>query len=138
MTITIDRDRAINLLDKAVEVKGENHVQDACVYMEYAENADMAAGCIVGTALVEVLGRDKAEALFMTECFDPQSDMDDDPVTFVPNDVGLTNLRPILEANDIVLTDAAFIVWKSAQVIQDGGAPWGTVIQRVKEKHLGN
>ena len=139
MSIVIDRQDAITALDQAVEVKGADHVQDACVYVEGLVDSRVdreirpTVGCIVGTAVAALVGETEAIRIFAGTFEEMQPDVCDTPLRVEANDVGLRTVRQHLANNGIVLTEAAFRVWMLAQNQQDQGRPWGRVVESVKE-----
>lgn len=62
MTITVDKDKALELLDKAVAAKGEDYRVGGCVYFNTETKEPV---CIVGHVLAELgVGVDDFEAAY--------------------------------------------------------------------------
>ncbi len=127
MTIVIDRTEAEVLLRKAVEVKGGEHVQTTCVYLVGGEfgwadgDEKISAGCIVGTAVVEKVGIEKAAELFAAPNDDEKINEDILP-NILPNEDTLPNIIETLNARGFDLTHEARRLWSDAQRAQDGNA----------------
>lgn len=138
MTV-VDKNKALDLLTQALEVKGPNHTQGACYYLtrddefipgherpynRYSDpdgGIEPKPGCLVGTALF-LLDKD---ALIKTVLDGGM------------NGELITNYEFIrgLETNGIELTDEAVEVFDTAQSLQDGrypgiynNRPWGEAV----------
>ena len=120
MTEIIDRDRAVELLEKVVEAKGRDYEYApptdgqgndiGCVYFA----PDGASCCLVGHVLAEL--DVKPEHL------------DADGEDLKPNEAGID----ILMVDGVELTDAARYVLLEAQRQQDYGYTWGRALDRAK------
>lgn len=140
MTSVIDRDKAIDLLNKALEVKSPDHVQGACYYLTVEDensgykdgerpwsrfgdaDREPKPGCLVGTALFL---HDK-EALVKTIREDGFNG------EVITNDQFLAGL----EKNGIEIEADALHIFDLAQRMQDGrhetseNLPWGVAVRR--------
>ena len=125
MTTEIDREEAIRLIEEAVKIKGERHIQRECVYIEDLADEKAKPGCIVGTALVVKFDLDTISG-FMDEGRNTD--------TFV-------TLIPALESElDMSFTDGALDVFDRAQAAQDGrfgeyayNLSWGEALEHARE-----
>lgn len=90
--ITIDKERAIEELHKAVEAKGADHVADECVISRDGEPI-----CIVGQVLYQIVGDEKFRAV---------------------KPKGIVGLPA--RSLGVELTEGAYSVLQAAQDYQDG------------------
>lgn len=140
MTIKIDRNKAIELLEKALEEKGPDYVYEridgGCVYVSNGQPS-----CIVGHALAYA-----GVPIETISTFD-EAGKGDGPYSWVDgssiNDLAVHNEyayeevvqeheKTVLEANDIELDDEAITVFKVAQTNQDYLTSWGESVERAK------
>lgn len=123
MTITIDRDKALDLLKQAVAQRGEDFTYEmpepdegTCLYWHEAE---AGPGCIVGLALsIAGVPNDVLAAFDRNE----------------PGDEGGSSIyslanRGNLSENGIEVTPSALAVFGCTQRAQDQGATWGTAVE---------
>jgi len=115
----IDLDRALALLTRVVEVKGEDYVypnwNNDCRYADYGPDGERVPGCIVGYALIE-------------------AGVPLDDLTELEGSVrSLVNEHVLEETVGVQLTPAAMRAWQAAQESQDDGSPWGKAL--IEAKH---
>lgn len=137
MTI-VDKDKALDLLTQALEVKGPQHTQGACYYLtaddavyggerpfnRYSDpenEVEPKPGCLVGTALF-LLDKDALIKTVVENGFNGELITNGD---FIHG----------LLANGIEITPEALDVFDTAQTLQDGRAsgvygnrPWGEAV----------
>lgn len=127
--ITIDKDKAIELLEKQVEKKGEDYVYPFanCVYFAPGDMMNTAGErveegtplCIVGNVYAD-LGL-TVDDLYFYDC-DGTSTASQDGV------VG----ENLPDESKVVLTEGAILVLKAAQVEQDAHETWGHALEVAK------
>lgn len=113
--ITLTAKMARTLIANAVTIKGENHIQTECVYLQEADDVSpprWEAGCIVGVALVQLVGIDRSKALINNGCN-------------IKSIRGLSSALPGMLG--ITLSDGAKQVFADAQNRQDDAMTWGEV-----------
>lgn len=146
MTITIDKDRALELLAKAVKEKGEDYVYPRsnsakgtygkCLYVE----DDGTPSCIVG----HVIGYVKPSLLPLVGTWERNECPERDEYDFPPKhttieqgfgfSTGATYVADSLERSDLLrFTPEAVSVLSRAQRIQDGGETWGKALEEAKK-----
>jgi hypothetical protein len=125
MTTTIDKDKALELLDAAVTLKGADYVLpygEGCLYFEEDGTTPV---CIVGHALASVgvklgdLGPIKISNSF-SNYYGKDAEMDNQRV-----------LRST-EIDGVELSEDARLVFDQAQSYQDEGWSWGEAVSMVK------
>jgi hypothetical protein len=147
MTIVIDTNRAIKLLEKAVAEKGEDYIDPrssgvgGCKYV-----VDGAPSCIVGHVvayakpdIVPLLSHWESTALAYDDYWD--EDVDDYVTPDIPpfeaghgEDTSFPDLAYALERPDLFhFTEGANVVLTRAQKRQDRGDTWGTALKLAKE-----
>lgn len=153
--ITIDKDRALELLEKAVEARGANYLYkdefgQECVYVAYRladldddgearDGTSAVPACIAAEALVQAdvdvpweLGESLPGLAGFAEEAEGYPAHYSDLDAF--RDAGLHDLgESELEALDIELTEAATRVWWVAQRHQDNGETWGDALEAARE-----
>lgn len=138
MTITVDKNKALDLLTQALEVKGPQHTQGACYYLTATDevyggerpynrfsdpknDVEPKPGCLVGTALF-LLDKDALIKTILDNGFNGELIVNGDLIAG-------------LETNGIEITPEALEVFDTAQTLQDGRAvgvygnrPWGEAV----------
>lgn len=143
MSTIIDKSKALELLHKAVDEKGNDYVyprgtglaSQTCTYERNGEPS-----CIVGHALAYV-GVPVEHLKVLDSLSDPAIGNDTTIATLEEDyEVGAeasyfdpeTDIGPSawLETNDdVVLTEEALLVFATAQNRQDAGTPWGEAVR---------
>lgn len=132
MTVTIDRIKAIALLNTVVKGKEDfRYVPPPgglCVYVDVATNTP---SCLVGVALhtagvpIEYLSDlDSLDGMATGE-----EDADGFPETYGGTGIGDLAGKPALNNETIILTDGAISVFNRAQLEQDRGTVWGKAVE---------
>lgn len=125
MTTLITRPKALDLLREAVKVKGADHKQFVCSYVEGVKGEPMP-GCIVGQALTVKVGFDKMLDVFAV---DPD---EEDHIAVQRNNAAIVDtfsgepdskFAEALDALGLRLSAPARKVWDLAQKAQDGRLP---------------
>jgi hypothetical protein len=129
MTIVVDKDKALELLDKAVAEKGADHTVDGCVYFEGG-----APHCIVGHVLAEV-GVTESD---FEDAYNKGSGYDPNGQSF-----GVLYTRDFI-TEKVKFTSEAAQILEDAQQMQDYGVidglplsstdiTWGTAVRVARE-----
>lgn len=116
MTITIDYDTALNLLQRAVNEKGEDYVYKrkepfgSCMYFDENKQPD----CIIGHVLS-----------YLGITYDNLS-----TATLKGEDVNITAVNTLMY-HKVIATDSVKTktLLKKAQIYQDEGSTWGTALE---------
>jgi hypothetical protein len=145
MTITVDKDKALELLTRAVEEKGAAHVYpmtpgEGCKYV-----VDGQPACIVGHVLYyldeSILPEiENWERNHISDPNDWEYYADEDGfhqseigLDGFLDDPGFDNLHDaLLKGNRIVFTPEAVAVLSRAQRIQDEYQPWGDALREAR------
>lgn len=129
--ITIDKDKAIELLEKQVADKGEDYVYPYATCLYFAEEKTLDAEyepvevecgtplCIVGNVYAD-LGL-TAEDLYFHDYDSVTVSQDGQVGENLPN------------PDKVVLTEEAIQVLQTAQIHQDAREPWGKALEAAKE-----
>jgi len=108
----INKRKMLELIDSAVEAKGEDFVVGRCRYTQHGD-----ACCIVGTALIDYLD---------SSLKDPLMDADDGSGDFSElRNSTATNVLPMLDKYGYKFTRGAIKVAQAAQTSQDKMDQWG-------------
>ena len=114
MTITIDKQQAIDLLNKAVKINGEDYIYPGAKTISCYYAKDGAPSCIVGYAISN-LSADLFSKLAAYENNEGPSEMGE-------------MYKSFLKGEGVEMTDEALAIWKAAQTEQDMGARWGSAV----------
>lgn len=125
MSITIDRDRAIDLLNQAVEQRGNGYRYErpgdglTCFYWHQESNTP---GCIVGLAL-HLAGAER-ETLRKADIVPPKG------TTHSGTTIASVVARGVLANDGITLTAKAVSLLNIVQSRQDDNETWGDAVKR--------
>lgn len=155
--ITIDKDKAIELLEQQVEKKGEDYIYPYahCVYFadqdevldENYEPTDVKCGtplCILGNVYADLgltaddlrIYESKADFTGFTG---DHEDEDGDKFDWYPGQggaIGIGDYDVLPDQEKVHLTPEAIAVFKQAQFVQDHRQTWGEAVAKAKEAAL--
>lgn len=120
--ITIDKDRALDLLEQAVAERGADYIdtdaKGSCTYLHYDTNTP---GCIVGTVFhaagLPIERLEAMDKLGSLMCISP---------------------KMLKVSYDIDITEEAHALLRTAQSEQDSGTAWGLAVDRAIAARGGN
>lgn len=143
--ITIDKDKAIELLEKQVEKKGEEYVYEfaSCQYFadedgqlashDFSNKIEVKEGqplCIVGHIYADL-------GLTLTDLYIYSSEYNDETEeyeTTEDQDQGGAVYEVHPDPEKVVLTEGAQAVLSTAQSAQDAWMTWGSALAEAKDK----
>lgn len=144
--ITIDEQQALDLMQRAVNVKGADYVYEtfgdsadhACVYVDTTVRRDEAPApsCLVGHALVYA----GVDPVLLWEADTEQATFEDEEYgdTHTVGDTGINSseFRTYLKQHGVNLTERAVTVFAVAQTNQDMGISWGEALSKAEARLL--
>lgn len=145
MTITIDEEAAITLLEMAVEERGSDFIykdyfgSGACDYATSPINSsESCPACLIGLGLNKFAGLTVEQldelngSLATVAGFDLAGAATTDPVTYIQAEVFDLGDSPLARFN-VQLTEGAVRILQAAQSEQDQGACWGDALTFARE-----
>lgn len=117
--VTIDQSAALNLLRAGLQIKGADHRQEKCVYVENLHQ-DPRPGCLIGSGFWATLGKERTIEIVDTPVY-PECD-----TSGLVNGESINLVSDALADRGVYLNSAASIVLQVAQEAQDGRGFWAT------------